>query len=41
MASVSLLMCGVLVGGERGGAVVVFLHDGGTKAGMAWHEPQP
>jgi len=31
----------VLVGGERDGAVVVFPHDGGTKAGMAWHGPQP
>jgi hypothetical protein len=28
-------LSGVLVGGERGGAVAVFLHDGGTKAGMA------
>jgi len=41
MAPVSLLMCGVLVGGGRGGAVAVFPHDGGTKAGMAWHGPQP
>jgi len=41
MAPVSLLMCGVLVGGERGGAVAVFPRDGGTKAGMAWHRPQP
>jgi len=38
---VSLLTCEVLVGGERGGAVAVFPHDGGTKAGMAWHEPPP
>jgi len=35
MAPVSLLTCGVVVGGERGGAVAVFPHDGGTKAGMA------
>jgi len=35
MAPVSQLTCGVVVGGERGGAVAVFLHDGGTKAGMA------
>ena len=41
MAPVSLLTCGVLVGGERGGAVAVFPRDGGTKAGMAWHGPQP
>ena len=41
MAPVSLLTCGVLVSGERGGAVAVFSHDGGTKAGMAWHGPQP
>jgi len=41
MAPVSLLTCGVLVGGERGGAAAVFPHDGGTKAGMAWHEPPP
>jgi len=41
MAPVSLLTCGVLVGGERGGAVAVFPHDGGTKARMAWHRPQP
>jgi len=41
MALVSLLTCGVLVGGERGGAVVVFPRDGSTKAGMAWHGPQP
>jgi len=41
MAPVSLLTCGVLVGGERGGATAVFPHDGDTKAEMAWHEPQP
>ena len=41
MAPVSLLTCGVLVGGERGGAAAVFPYDGGTKAGMAWHGPQP
>jgi len=41
MAPVSLLTCGVLVGGERGGAAAVFSHDGGTKAGMAWHKPPP
>ena len=41
MAPVSLLTCGVLVGGERVGAVAVFPRDGGTKAGMAWHTPQP
>jgi len=40
MAPVSLLTCGVLVGGERDGAVAVFPHDGGTKAGMAWHGPE-
>jgi len=40
MAPLSLLTCGVLVGGERGGAVAVFPRDGGTKAGMAWHKPQ-
>ena len=39
MAPVSLLTCEVLIGGERGGAAAVFPHDGGTKAGMAWHEP--
>lgn len=40
MAPVSLLTCGVLVGGERGGAVAVFPRNGGTKAEMAWHGPQ-
>ena len=35
MALVSLLTYGVAVGGECGGAVAVFPHDGGTKAGMA------
>ena len=40
MAALSLLTCRVLVGGERDGAVAVFLHDGGTKAGMAWHGPE-
>jgi len=35
MAPVSLLTCGVVVGGERGGAVAVLPHDSGTKAGMA------
>ena len=41
MALVSLLTCGVLVGGERDGAVAVFPRNGDTKAGMAWHRPQP
>jgi len=41
MAPVSLLTCGVLVGGEHSGAVAVFPRDGGTKAGMVWHKPQP
>ena len=40
MAALSLLTCRVLVGGERDSAVAVFLHDGGTKDGMAWHGPQ-
>ena len=41
MALVSLLTCEVLIGAERGGAATVSPHDGGTKAGMAWHEPPP
>jgi len=41
MAPVSLLTCGVLFGCERGGAVAMFPRDGSTKAGMAWHGPQP
>ena len=41
MAPVTLLTCGVLVGGERGGAVAVFPRDASSKAGMVWHGPQP
>jgi len=36
----SLLTCGVVVGGEWGFKAAVFPHDGVTKAGMAWHRPQ-
>ena len=41
MAPMSLLTCGVVVGGEHGGALAVFPHDGVTKAWMGGHRPRP
>ena len=37
----SLFTCGVLVGGEHGGAAAVFPHDSGASARMAWPRPTP
>jgi len=38
---VSLLTCGVLVGGEHDGAATLFPRDGEVWAGMAWRGPTP